>query len=81
MMNNEQYWVGKEYKAWVVYFESKHGHDTKYVRARDKKGAIRCAKEYTFLPGRLTVSCRLASPMDLGCKPMPARTTTPAPPA
>ncbi len=75
------FWATRLYKSWVIHLTATVGrgrhksrtHHVMYVRAKDSAGAIRTAKENTFLKGRLSGSCRLATPEDLGCVATPAR--------
>jgi len=73
--NAKEYWSTRTFKKWVVQLTSTKGtgrrktqkHHTMYVRAKDSAGAIRTARENTFLAGRLSGHVRLAEPSDLGC--------------
>lgn len=74
--NAEEYWKDKLYKTWVVTLRKSQGRkvidiDTKYIRARTKGAAIETAKYHTLMTGKLTASCRLATPTDLGCVETP----------
>lgn len=77
--NAEEYWKDKPSKSWVVSLTStkrvgktkvKKNH-TVYVRARDSQRAIHTARINTFLKGKISGHCRLATPTDLGCVPTP----------
>lgn len=66
------YWAGREFKKFVVELESgpknKPEREVKYVRARTREGAIRCARANAFrIKSPRRVSCRLATAFDLGC--------------
>lgn len=73
--NAEQYWSGREFKVWVVHLSmtrrvnrrTVRDSETKIVRARQKSGAIRCARHHSFMPARAQADARLATPRDLGC--------------
>lgn len=77
--NAEEYWKDKPSKSWVVSLTStkrvgrvkERKHHTVYVRARTSESAIRTARINTFLKGRISGHCRLATPTDLGCVPTP----------
>ena len=66
----ETYWRDKPVKSWVVKLASGRKRtfdsETKYVRAKDQNGAIRTAKHFCFLKGKITcISVRLMGPSDL----------------
>lgn len=69
----EQYWEGKNIKIWVVCLSKSRAKnakidDVKYVRARDKSGAIRTAFDNCYTKGvKYVHSVRFASPYELGC--------------
>lgn len=73
--NAEEYWRDKPSKAWVASLKSTKGkgrhkvekHHRMYVRAKDSVGAIRTARAFTFLTGRISGTVRLATPTDIGC--------------
>ena len=79
--NPEEYWKDKPSKVWVATLKSTKGkgrqkvldHHRMYVRAKDSAGAIRTAKAFTFLRGRISGNVRLATPEDLGCTPVATR--------
>ncbi len=66
----EAYWIDKPIKSWVVKLESgrreKFDSETKFVRAKNQNGAIRTAKQYSFLKGKIRCSfVRLMGPSDV----------------
>lgn len=66
------YWAQREFKKFVVELERgpkrKPEREVKYVRSRDRDGAIRCARANAFrIKSPSRVSCRLATAFDLGC--------------
>ncbi len=69
------YWATRKYKKFVVKLTSTIGrgkqaikkHQTMYCGGENSAQAIKVAKENTFLSGRISGSCRLATPTDLGC--------------
>lgn len=66
----EAYWLDKPIKSWVVKLESgrrdKFDSETKYVRAKHQNAAIRTAKQYSFLKGKIRcMSIRLMGPSDI----------------
>lgn len=73
--NAKEWWADKPSKVWVASLTSTKGtgrrkvqkHHIMYVRAKTSAGAIRTARENTFLVGRLSGTVRLATPTDLGC--------------
>lgn len=74
----EQYWSTRPSKVWVVYLISNkregrkkiEQRDTKIVRAKTEAGAIKTARYFSHLKGRMSARARLATPIDLGCVPM-----------
>jgi len=73
--DTQAYWSTRRYKSWVVFLTSTKGtgrnktqrSHVMYVRASNSQIAIATAKRNTFLTGRLSGHCRLATPTDLGC--------------
>ncbi len=72
--NTEEYWKGGVRKVRVVTLKKRRGSkvvhfDTKIVGAKTEQGAITTARYHSFMKGINDVSCRLATPTDLGCVP------------
>ncbi len=69
------YWATRKYKKFVVSLTSTIGrgkqairkHQVMYCGGENSAQAIKVARENTFLSGRISGSCRLATPEDLGC--------------
>lgn len=67
----EAYWRDKEYKKYVVRLSKGSGKREESrvynITARTPERAIRAAKAYSTLTGRVSGTARLATPTDLGC--------------
>lgn len=75
----QAYWSQRERKIFVVSLSKGKGkhcqRDTKYVRARDRDGAIRTALLNSHVKRPSLATARLATPWDLGCTEIEPTTT------